>query len=241
MELPLIDIPAVDKSFAKLVQKDLDQKTKPIGSLGRLEELASKMASILSKRRFSINKPHLVVFAADHGLAEEAISAYPQQVTFEMVKNFASGGAAVNVLCRHVGMDSVFIDAGVKGDTGHLPYVQSYKVARGSQNSLKTKAMSKDQYLKCFESGQEIVAQVAETGCNLIGFGEMGIGNTSSSSLIAAQLLGLPVEQLVGRGTGVSDEGLSKKLEILKKVESKWSGEISSPHEAMICYGSFSN
>jgi nicotinate-nucleotide--dimethylbenzimidazole phosphoribosyltransferase len=200
----------------------INTKTKPIGSLGMLESIALQAGLIQKTVRPFISAPHVVVFAADHGIAaKRLVNPYPQEVTAQMVLNFLRGGAAINVFCKQNQISLKVVDAGVKADFSGL-YDQTLinaSVAKGTNDYSSGDAMSEEEALFAIAMGKHIVKQIVLTEkCNLIAFGEMGISNTSSASLIMSAVLGQPIEDCVGKGTGVSDEGLATKVETLKKV-----------------------
>jgi nicotinate-nucleotide--dimethylbenzimidazole phosphoribosyltransferase len=207
-------------SLEKRLQHLIDNKTKPAGSLGLLEDVALQIGLIQQTEQPVIRFPHLVVFAGDHGIAATGlVNPYPQAVTAQMVLNFLNGGAAINVFCRQNRVALKIADAGVAFDfNSSHPHFIDAKIAKGTNNYLLGPAMSETQCQEAIEKGKSIVKQVASTGCNCIGFGEMGIGNSSAASLIMSALLQLPVANCVGRGTGVSDEQLRIKLNTLQQV-----------------------
>jgi nicotinate-nucleotide--dimethylbenzimidazole phosphoribosyltransferase len=204
------------------LQHVIDNKTKPLGALGRLEEIALQTGLILGTIHPQLNRPYIVVFAADHGIAATGlVNPYPQAVTAQMVLNFITGGAAINVFCRlhHIGL--CVVDAGVNFDFDAAIFpgkLISQKIGYGTRNYLQTEAMTIEEAERAVEAGKQVVTDLYASGCNCIGFGEMGIGNTSSASLIMSYVTGIPVEECVGRGTGTSDEQLSKKKEVLREV-----------------------
>ena len=191
----------------------INGKTKPLGSLGQLEDIALQIGIIQNTLTPQINKPHIVVFAADHGIAATGlVNPYPQAVTAQMVLNFAAGGAAINVLCKQNNIDLTVVDAGVNYDfEPSLPILHA-KVYKGTMDYTKHWAINDTQLNTALHKGAEIVATIYNNGCNTIAFGEMGIGNTSSAALIMHQYTMLPLEECVGRGTGANDEQLQKKL-----------------------------
>ncbi len=201
------------------IRQRIDNKTKPPGALGQLEDLALQIARIQQTETPALHNPYLLVFAADHGLAAEGVSAYPASVTYSMVHNFMAGGAAINVFCRQNGLNLLVCDVGVNGpfDTGTDQLVK-YKIRPGTRNMRHEPAMTPDECEAALDAGKTLVNGVRYRDCNVVGFGEMGIGNTSSASLLMHRLTGLPLPQCVGRGTGVDDAGLVHKLTILQAV-----------------------
>ena len=211
-------------AFANALQHKIDQKTKPTGSLGILEVLAKQIGMVFQTLEPKIKKPNLVVFAADHGIANHGVSAYPQDVTRQMVTNFLEGGAAINVFCQQHKIQLSIVDAGVNYDFPSNANLVSAKIGKGTQSFLHSPAMSQTELNLCFAKGAAIIDTIFETGCNCIGFGEMGIGNTSTASVLMSVLLELPIEDCVGKGTGVGDEKLLQKQNILKKALENYSG-----------------
>ena len=181
----------------------IDFKTKPLGALGLLEDLALQIGLIQNTLTPELKKPALLVFAADHGLTDEDISAYPKKVTWQMVMNFVAGGAAINVFCRQNGFNLKVVDAGVDFDFPlGIPVVDA-KIARGSRNMRHEPAMTATECAAAIQKGRKLVQTEAANGCNIIGFGEMGIGNTSASSLLMHRYLNIPIEDCTGSGTGM--------------------------------------
>ena len=225
-------------AFAHALQYKIDQKTKPTGSLGVLEVLAKQIGMVFQTLEPKIIKPNLVVFAADHGIANHGVSAYPQDVTRQMVLNFLEGGAAINVFCKQNGIKLSIVDAGVNYDFPTNANLISAKIAKGTQSFLHGAAMSQTELQLCFNKGKKIVAALAKKGSNCIGFGEMGIGNTSTASVLMSVITGLSITDCVGRGTGVGDKKLIKKKEILKKAIENYSGE-SDLNSKLAYFGGF--
>ena len=210
------------------IQHKIDFKTKPMGALGMLEKLALQIALIQQNVFPTLLNPYLIVFAADHGLAREGVSKYPLEVTYQMVLNFVAGGAAINIFSKQHGIKLQVVDAGVMGDfPATLPIIHQ-KVAHGTKSSLHESAMSLSEVEKCIELGAKVAKDTFEKGCNIIGFGEMGIGNTSSASLLMSKICDIPLVDCVGRGTGVDDEGLKHKTSILANVLNKHQEEEST-------------
>ncbi|MDZ7878327.1 MAG: nicotinate-nucleotide--dimethylbenzimidazole phosphoribosyltransferase [Saprospiraceae bacterium] len=200
------------------LQQKIDFKTKPLGALGRLEKLALQIGVVQNTLTPQLRKPTILVFAADHGIAREGVSAYPQEVTYQMVMNFLQGGAAINVFCRQNGVNLKVIDAGVNFDFEKNRQLIDAKIAHGTHSFLHTPAMTAEQVTLCFEKSKNIVTKVKKSGCNVIGFGEMGIGNTSSAAILMHLLTHIPLTQCVGRGTGLDDKQFVKKVDILQNA-----------------------
>ena len=200
-------------------QKKVDLKTKPLGALGRLEKLAVQLSCIQKNLNPSIEMKRLFVFAGDHGVVEEGVSAYPAKVTVQMVDNFLKGGAAINVFCGQYNIELAVVDIGVNASFNAHPLLIDKKIARGTNNFAITEAMSRRQALRAIENGADcFLEKQKEQPCALVGLGEMGIGNTSSATAIICAATGKSVEEIVGRGTGVDDRGLLRKKEVLEKA-----------------------
>lgn len=204
-----------DMNFMDTAQARLDRLTKPRGSLGRLEELARQVAGLGRRWPPRLEKKAIVVMAADHGVTAEGVSAYPREVTAQMVFNFLRGGAAINVLARHVGAEVTVVDMGVAADLGDPPGLLSRKVARGTRNMVEGPAMTREQALQCLRTGADIAQGL---GADIVGTGDMGIGNTTASSAVTAVLCGRPVEEVTGRGTGIDDAGWAGKVRTIKRA-----------------------
>jgi nicotinate-nucleotide--dimethylbenzimidazole phosphoribosyltransferase len=207
-----------DARFALQTQRLLDDKTKPRGSLGRLEELACQVAAIRGSAAATASRKAVVVMGADHGVAEELVSAYPQEVTAQMLLNFARGGAAINVLARQAGARVVVVDMGVKSALPAMPEIRSARIGDGTHNFTRAPAMSRAQAVQALEVGIAVAAELAADGVTLIGIGDMGIGNTTASSALCAAFTGTPPAEVVGRGTGIDDEGLRRKIAVVKRA-----------------------
>ena len=213
----------------------IDFKTKPLGALGLLESLALQVGQIQNTLTPELKKPTILVFAADHGLADEGVSPYPKEVTWQMVMNFVAGGAAINVFCRQNGINLKVVDAGVDFDFPDGVAVINAKIARGSRNMRHEPAMTAEECSAAVQKGRELVKPEAESGCNIIGFGEMGIGNTSASSLLMHRFLNIPIEECTGAGTGSHGEQLTRKMQILKEVSEKY--DPKTPEETLATFG----
>ncbi|MCF0052561.1 nicotinate-nucleotide--dimethylbenzimidazole phosphoribosyltransferase [Dyadobacter sp. LJ53] len=225
--------------LADQIQHKIDFKTKPTGALGMLEKLAFQIAQIQQTLTPELKKPHIIVFAASHGIAAHAVSAYPAEVTAQMVLNFLNGGAAINVFTRQLGIALLVVDAGVNYDFGKNEKLIDAKAGFGTNNILTAPAMSAIECDACLQRGREIVGDVQATGCNVVGFGEMGIGNTSSAALMMSKLLDLPLEDCVGKGTGLSDEQMSAKLAILHQAMQNHTDLDNNPLRVLQTFGGF--
>lgn len=206
---------------ASLLQK-IQQKTKPLGALGELENLALQIGLIQNTLTPQLKNPTILVFAADHGIANQGVSAYPQAVTAQMVINFLQGGAAINVFAKQNNMALRVIDAGVNHtfapDIHLINTLIDAKIDYGTRNFLAEPAMSLTQCEQAIAKGAALAKAEIDNGCNVLGFGEMGIGNTSSASCLMSVLCAIPIEQCVGRGTGLDDAGVEHKTAILKQA-----------------------
>ncbi|MGO4772263.1 nicotinate-nucleotide--dimethylbenzimidazole phosphoribosyltransferase [Flavobacterium sp. W22_SRS_FK3] len=210
--------------FSIILQEKIDSKTKPVGALGMLETLAFQIATVFETLNPKITNPNIVVFAADHGIANHGVSAYPQDVTRQMVENFLNDGGAINVFCKQHNIELSIVDAGVNYDFPTNAKLINAKIAKGTQSFLHAPAMSETELQLCFEKGKSIVTTIAKTGSNCIGFGEMGIGNTSTASVLMSLLTGFPIEDCIGKGTGVEGEKLIQKKSLLKKAIENYYG-----------------
>lgn len=242
----MFQIEPPDAGLKAALQQKIDRKTKPLGALGQLEALALQAGLVQQRLTPELRRPQMLVFAGDHGAAKAGVSAYPQEVTWQMVENFLAGGAAINVFCRAHGLELAVVDAGVAHDFAPHPHLIAAKIAAGTANYLETPAMTAAQRDTALTQGAQIVRKLAaETGCNLLGFGEMGIGNTASASLLAHVLTGVSLDACVGRGTGLDDAGLLKKRVLLQQALVRAglpAGEVASPAaplDALAEFGGF--
>lgn len=199
-------------------QAHLDQLTKPRGSLGRLEELAAWYVAVREELMPLIRKKVVVIFAGDHGVVAEGVSAYPQEVTFQMVANFVQGGAGINVLSRHVGAEVQVVDIGVNHDFGDMPGLLARKVAPGTRNLAREAAMSREEVTAAIVCGIDLARENIAAGADVLATGEMGIGNTTPAAAIAAAFTGRPAAAVTGRGTGVDDSGYRRKVEVIDRA-----------------------
>lgn len=217
-------ISEVDSCSMEKTKNRLDRLTKPPGSLGRLEEFAMRIAGISRNEMPSIPRKVIFTLAGDHGVADEGVSAYPKEVTAQMVYNFLNEGAAINVLARHVGARVVVVDMGIAENLKienlkkENKKLKIKKINYGTKNMLKEPAMTRDEAERSIEAGIDVFEEEFPAGIDITGTGDMGIGNTTPSSAITALLTGNPVEDVTGRGTGITDEGLKNKISVIKRA-----------------------
>lgn len=228
--LPLFTIHTPDPALIPDLRHKIDRKTKPLGALGQLESLALQIGLVQQSLTPSLRRPSLTIFAADHGLALAGVSLYPPEVTPQMVHNFLAGGAATNIFARQHGFALQVVDAGVNADfPSDLP-LRHEKLGYGTANALEAPAMTRAQAVQGLEAGRRIAREEVEKGSNVLAFGEMGIGNTSSATLLAHFLAGLPIGATTGRGTGLDDAGLARKIATLEAVAARVG---PGPHEVL--------
>ncbi|MDP4203691.1 MAG: nicotinate-nucleotide--dimethylbenzimidazole phosphoribosyltransferase [Bacteroidota bacterium] len=211
-----INIPLLDESLRAKIQHKLDNKAKPVGSLGRLESLALQVGMIQNTLRPELSKPVMLTVAADHGITAEGVSPCPVEITWQQVHNFLSGGGGIGLLSRVYGMELWVVDAGVNYRFAAHPRLIDAKVAMGSENFLHQPAMSQEQCMQAFNNGRDIVRRFAKEGSNVVGFGEMGIGNTTPASALMSIICNLPVDECVGPGAGLNSEGVRHKADVIK-------------------------
>jgi len=221
--------------LAARLQHLLDNKTKPVGSLGRIETLAQRIGLILGTESPVLEAPQLVVFAADHGLAARGVSAYPSDVTWQMVENFLAGGAAVSVLARQHGIGLTVVDCGVRHEFAPRPGLVVCKVGQGTADALDGPAMSTDQCTEALGAGAALVRQLPG---NALLLGEMGIGNTSAASMLLARLAGLAVADCTGAGTGLDADAVQRKIAVLRQVLARHP-DAKQPLDALAAFGGF--
>ncbi|MFH1486080.1 MAG: nicotinate-nucleotide--dimethylbenzimidazole phosphoribosyltransferase, partial [Chloroflexota bacterium] len=210
-------IGALDEKAMAAARHRQDTLTKPLGSLGRLEETSVRLAGIFANPIPALGGKVIILAAGDHGVAVEGVSAYPQEVTAQMVLNFLGGGAAINVLARHAGARVVVVDAGVASDLPSHPDLVDRKIGKGTQNMAVGQAMSREQAIKALEAGISQAGEEVTRGADLIGTGDMGIANTTPSSAIVSVITGNEAEIVTGRGTGISDEGWRHKVSVVRR------------------------
>ena len=216
-----------------------DQLTKPQGSLGRLEELSIQLAGIQGKLIPQINHKVVITMAGDHGVVAEGVSLYPQEVTAQMVYNFLSGGAGINVIARQVGARVIVVDMGVATDLAPDAQLLSRKIAPGTRNMCLGPAMTSEQAVKAIETGMEIVAAEVTKGMDIVATGDMGIGNTTASSAICAVMTGKPVAEVTGKGTGIGGKQLEHKTEVIDKALTLNHPDPEQPLDVLAKVGGF--
>lgn len=250
------DVKPLDEKLLQETQKRLNNLTKPVGSLGYLEDIAKQFVAITGEEEPSLKNKIIFTLAADHGVTEEGISAYPEEVTAQMVANFLQGGAAINVLANHIGAEVVVVDMGVKeklkienkkpitrtklGAWANMKNFKDKKINFGTKNMVKDSAMTRKEAVKSIEAGITIFKeQYKKKRIDIVGIGDMGIGNTTSSSAIASVITGKPVEDMVGRGTGIDDTRLANKIKIVKKALSVNKPNPNDPMDVLHKVGGF--
>lgn len=233
------NISSPDQAVKSTLHEKINNKTKPLGSLGNLEAVALQIGLIQQSLSPQLSNPTMLVFAGDHGIVASGVSPYPQAVTAQMVFNFLQGGAAINVFSRQHNMRLRVVDAGVNHDFAAHPDLTHAKVGFGTKNFLNEPAMTLLQCEQAMMCGYEIAKEEATAGCNVFGFGEMGIGNTSSASCLMSALCNLPIETCVGRGTGLDDAGLNQKTAILKQAINAHRLDGQAPLQVLATFGGF--
>lgn len=232
-------ITPTNKEFIKEITHKINNKTKPLGSLGTLEIIAQKLCLIQNTLSPKLSKPTMLVFAGDHGIVNNhPVSSCPQEVTPQMVFNFLEGGAGINVFCKQHGFDLSVIDAGVNYDFENYDVLMNAKIAKGTKDYSVEPAMTKEQCEQAIKVAGEIVAEKHAKGSNIISFGEMGIGNTSTASLLMSAVTKQSIETCIGKGAGLTDEGLTNKIAILTKVQ-EFHGVSENPFENLQNFGGF--
>jgi nicotinate-nucleotide--dimethylbenzimidazole phosphoribosyltransferase len=234
MRVPHI-VPTANPDLAAALAAAINNKTKPLGSLGALERLAGRLGLIQNTVAPTIRQPAILVFAGDHGVVAEGVSAYPQDVTWQMVENFLAQGAAINVFARQNGIDLHVVDAGVNHDFGPRAGLVDRKVAHGTHNFALEPAMRPEQCAAALEHGAALAADLPG---NVVGFGEMGIGNTTAAAALMHKLTKLPVADCVGAGTGLSPEGVRRKQQVIEAAVQRHAG-VDDPRAVLATFGGF--
>ncbi|MGD1118700.1 MAG: nicotinate-nucleotide--dimethylbenzimidazole phosphoribosyltransferase [Dehalococcoidales bacterium] len=232
-------IKPLDEKAMAAARERQDQLTKPAGSLGRLEELSIRIAGILGKAKPQIKDKAMITMAGDHGVVDEKVGNWPREVTAQMVENFLHGGAGINVLSRLAGARIVFVDMGVASDLKPDKNLIVKKVGYGTKNMCQGPAMTVEQATQAIEAGIEVVNGEAKNGLDIVGTGDMGIGNTTASSAIFAALSGKTAEEVTGRGTGATDEQLAHKIDVIKRALAVNKPNPSQPLQVLAKVGGF--
>jgi nicotinate-nucleotide--dimethylbenzimidazole phosphoribosyltransferase len=229
-------IPPLASGLAGELQRRIDGKTKPPGSLGELETLALRIGLMQATTTPVLRAPAVLVFAGDHGFAADGVSPFPPQVTVQMVHNFLAGGAAINVFARLHGIPLSVVDAGVAAELPAHPQLLDLKVRPGTRNARVEPALTTDEVNTCLARGASIVDDLATRGTDAVLFGEMGIGNSSAGALLMSALLDVPLDDCVGRGAGHDDAGLARKQAVLREVQARHAG-VREPRAALAAFG----
>ena len=233
----------IDERYQRAAQQHLDSLTKPLGSLGQIEAVAAQYVAWREEEIPKISGKAVYVFAGDHGITDEGVSAYPREVTPQMVLNFLNGGAAINVLARQTGSDIVVVDVGVDFDFQNAAGLRHRKVRRGTRNFAREAAMTNAELNQALEVGIDLAREASDEGRTLIALGEMGIGNTSAATAITAALTGKPVLQLTGKGTGLDQARCARKAEIIDQALRLHFGDFTAsrpdPLETLRCVGGY--
>ncbi len=233
------NIPGIDTAILKKTQERLDNLTKPLGSLGRLEELAKQICGITAKESPQLKNKVIFTLASDHGVTEEGVSAYPKEVTAQMVYNFLNDGAGINILANHVGARVVVADVGVCVELKPSLRLVVKKVNYGTKNMAKGAAMTREEAIKAIETGIDLFNDELKNGIDIVGTGEMGIGNTTAASAITATFTKKPIEEITGRGAGLDDKGLKAKIAVIKKALALNKPDPSDPIDVLAKVGGF--
>lgn len=239
IEDTIATIRPVDRSWIEAAAERQKTLTKPPGSLGRLEEIANRFVAIRESFEIAAKRPRIVLFAADHGVCAEGVSPYPQTVTAQMVLNFLHGGAAINALARAGGIDLKVVDMGVSAPLPSSKGLLSRRIAAGTRNFCEDAAMTHEQARMAVETGIEIAQEASREGCDLLGFGEMGVGNTTAASAIAVVVTNEPIEAVVGCGTGADEACMERKRSAVRRALARHVGQLKDPLGILRCIGGF--
>ena len=233
------DIESLDNAAMRVARERQDNLTKPNGSLGKLEALSVQIAGIRGEATPSLKSKAIITMAADHGVTQAAVSLYPQEVTRQMVYNFLSGGAAINVLARHTGSRVIVVDMGVIGGFPELPGLVSRSIGQGTQDFTLGAAMTRKEAINALEAGIDIIAGESARGLDILGTGDMGIGNTTAASAIGTVITAQPAAALTGRGTGIDDDQLKHKIQTIEKALDLNQPDPADPIDVLAKVGGF--
>jgi len=236
MEIP--EIKNVDLRFSERAQQRWDNLIKPLGSLGLLEEMVARICAITGNDMPTVNKKRILVFAADHGIVQEGVSAYPQDVTGQMVRGFLSGQAAISVLARKEEIDLKIIDMGIANSFSHKNLIKIH-INNGTRNFLKEPAMTFEEMNEAFQAGVRFAREAKVEGIELLAGGDMGIGNTTAASAIYCALFGLDPELVTGKGAGLDENGRVHKVEVIRSALAKWNMKIGDAQKILQHFGGF--
>ncbi len=239
IEQTLRAILPVDQSWIRKASERQRELTKPPGSLGRLEDVANRCAAIRGTLMLTANRPRIVLFAADHGVCKERVSMYPQEVTTQMVLNFLRGGAAINCFARTMAIELKIVDVGVANAPSASGDLISRRVRAGTRNFCLQPAMTEDEMKSAIETGINLANDASAAGCDLVGFGEMGIGNTTSASAIAIALTGEPMDAMVGSGAGADADCMARKRSAIQRGLALHAASLGDPLGILRCLGGF--
>ena len=231
-------ITTINTDLDEQIQKKIDLKTKPLGSLGTLEKIAFKVCQIQQTVNPKLSKPAILVCAGDHGITQENVSPFPQEVTFQMVMNFLGGGAAINVFCRQNNIKLMIADTGVNFDFEPSEQLLDFKVRKGTRNFAIEPAMTHDECLLAMSNGSKLIEKLHSEGTNIVGFGEMGIGNTTSATALLCKYGNYSAQQATGAGTGLDSDGIKHKASVIEKAL-KLHQEIKKPIEILATFGGY--
>lgn len=232
-------IAGVDPFWREKARERLRQQTRPEGSLGVLEQIVERLVAIQKKERLRLSRKRILIFAGDHGVAAEGVSRYPREVTPAMVLNFLKGGATINALARHVGAEVLVIDVGVDADFEKDPKLIQSKIRKGTRNMVAEAAMTERELDQAMAAGWDAMSRAKEEGIELVALGEMGIANTTSASAIVAALLSVPAKEVTGRGTGLDDLGLERKVDAIQKALALHQASLTDPLKTLQCLGGY--
>ncbi|HLX38451.1 MAG TPA: nicotinate-nucleotide--dimethylbenzimidazole phosphoribosyltransferase [Candidatus Binataceae bacterium] len=241
LEETIAAIRLIDHHAASLADKRLNSLTKPPGSLGYLEEIVRRYAAIRRDGAAKKGQGAIAVFVADHGIADEGVSAFPKAVTIEMLRNIAGGGAAISVLAKRFGYELRVVDVGVEADSSDHPFegVTYRRIGPGTRNFLRAAAMTREDAIRATEVGINLARELAAAGVTLIGIGEMGIANSTSAAAVMSAMTGIPPARLAGRGTGLDDPGLKKKIAVIENALALHDGAFGDGVGTLTALGGF--
>ncbi|TRX66005.1 nicotinate-nucleotide--dimethylbenzimidazole phosphoribosyltransferase [Carboxylicivirga sp. M1479] len=231
-------INAINNDLNEQIKRKIDLKTKPLGSLGTLEKIAFKISQIQNTLTPSLSKPAILVCAGDHGITEEKVSPFPQEVTFQMVMNFLGGGAAINVFCRQHNIELLVADTGVNYDFESSNNLLDYKIRKGTRNFAIEPAMTSAECQQAIKNGAKIITELHAKGSNIVGFGEMGIGNTTSATALLCKYAGYTAQEASGAGTGLDSKGIEHKANVINQALEKHQ-TIKDPLDILATFGGY--